>query len=51
MDTANIYLWSVDADSKFLNTITSYLACIPIWSQKLTTRVAPDDYIRLHAQG
>ena len=43
MDTANIYLWLVDADSRSLHTITSYLACIPIWSQMLTTGVAPDD--------
>ena len=43
MDTANIYLWLMDANSRFLHTITSYLACIPIWSQKLTTGVAPND--------
>ena len=43
MDTANIYLGLVDADSRFLHTITSYLACIPIWSQTLTTEVALDD--------
>ena len=43
MDTANIYIWLVDADSKSLHAIPSYLACIPIWNQMLTTRVAPDD--------
>jgi len=46
MDTADICLLSVDADSRFLHTITLYLACIPIWSQMLTTGVAPDDYMK-----
>ena len=46
MDTTNIYFWLVDADSRLLHTIASYLACIPIWSQMLTTGVAPNDYMK-----
>ena len=37
---------SVDADSRFLHTITSNLACILIWSQMLTIGVTLDDYMK-----
>lgn len=46
MDTIDICLLSMDADSKFLHIITSHLACIPIWSQMLTTGVALNDYMK-----
>lgn len=46
MEVADICLLLIDADSRFLDTITSYLACIPMWSEMLTTRVAPVDFIK-----
>lgn len=34
MDATDICFF-VDADSRFMHTITSYLACIPMWSQNV----------------
>ena len=43
MDTEKIYIFVVGCIFQVLTHITSYLTCIPIWSQMLTTRVALDD--------